>query len=99
MAGQFLAIASRVGRKRVSTTGPSSPTKATLVRLAVMSGNRCAFHGCGLELVQGHTMVGEFCHIRAASPNGPRYDVDQTPAERHGFANLILLCAVHHRLV
>src|SRR5581483_7189086 len=33
------------------------------------------------------------------SPNGPRYDVDQTPAERHGFANLILLCAVHHRLV
>jgi hypothetical protein len=64
-----------------------------------VAGNRCAFPGCGLALMHGHTMVGEFCHIRAASPNGPRYDANQAPAERHGFENLLLLCAVHHRVV
>lgn len=83
----------------MSTIGLAAPTKATLVRLATVAGNRCAFPSCGLELVQGHTMVGEFCHIRAACPNGPRYDANQTPAERHSFENLLLLCAVHHRVV
>jgi hypothetical protein len=27
---------------------------------------------------------------------GPRYDANQTSEQRHGFENLILLCAVHH---
>ena len=43
--------------------------------------------------------MGEICHIKAASANGPRYDPEQTPKERHGFNNLILLCAIHHKII
>jgi hypothetical protein len=50
-------------------------------------------------MVQGDTIIGEVCHISAASPNGPRYDPQQSPAERHGFDNLILLCANHHLVI
>jgi hypothetical protein len=49
--------------------------------------------------VQGEVIVGEICHIKAASPNGPRYDPQQTAAQRHGFNNLILLCANHHTVI
>lgn len=44
-------------------------------------------------------MVGEMCHIRAASSNGPRYDSTQTGEARHGFDNLILLCRNHHAVI
>jgi len=49
--------------------------------------------------VHGETIVGEVCHIKAASPNGSRYDPQQTAADRHGYDNLILLCANHHTVV
>ncbi|WFU42222.1 hypothetical protein QA640_07030 [Bradyrhizobium sp. CB82] len=47
----------------------------------------------------GETVLGEICHIAAASPQGPRYDATQTDEERHGFGNLILLCPTHHTVV
>jgi hypothetical protein len=79
--------------------GPSAPTDATVKRLYAQSGNVCAFPGCGVRIVQDGIMVGAICHIRAASPLGPRYEAGQTNAERHGEDNLILLCANHHRLI
>ncbi|MFN3133927.1 hypothetical protein [Roseibium sp.] len=39
--------------------------------------------------------VGVAAHIKAASIGGPRYDADQTPAERASQENGIWLCAVH----
>ncbi len=68
-------------------------------RLFAHSGNRCAFPQCPLGLIQGETVVGEICHIRAAKPDGPRYDVSQTAEERHGYENLILLCPTHHTVI
>jgi hypothetical protein len=41
-------------------------------------------------------VVGRICHIRAARAGGPRYDATLSPAERHAFENLLLLCGPHH---
>jgi tetratricopeptide (TPR) repeat protein len=43
--------------------------------------------------------MGEVCHIKAKSPDGPRYDAEQMDEERHGFGNLVLLCPTHHARV
>jgi hypothetical protein len=75
------------------------PTDATVKRLYARSGNRCAFPKCPIEIVQGDALVGEICHIKAARPGGPRYDPKLTPAERHGYDNLILLCSTHHTVI
>ena len=75
------------------------PTDATIKRLFARSGNRCAFPRCAVQIVQGDTLVGEMCHIKAARPGGPRYDPHQTAAERHGYNNLILMCGSHHTVI
>jgi hypothetical protein len=77
----------------------AGPTLPTIKRLFAKSGNRCAFPRCTIRVVEGNTIVADICHICAASPLGPRYNPQQTDAERHAFENLILLCVVHHRIV
>lgn len=65
-----------------------------------MSGNVCAFPGCQVPIVEAAgTVTGEICHIKAQSPQGPRYDTKQTEEERHSYENLILLCRRHHKVV
>jgi hypothetical protein len=73
----------------------SSPSKATLKRLFALSGNRCAFPGCGLPVVDPGTgnLCGAPVHINAVSPGGPRYDPRQTDEQRESVENLLLLCA------
>jgi hypothetical protein len=83
----------------VPKADPTRPSDATVKRLYARSGNRCAFPKCTIDIVQGDTLVGEVCHIKAARPGGPRYDKSQTAAGRHGDANLIILCGVHHTVV
>jgi hypothetical protein len=78
---------------------PTGPSTATVKRLFAQSGNRCAFPSCPLSIIDGATIVGEICHIKAANARGPRYDPDQTAAERRGYGNLILLCRNHHVVV
>ena len=63
---------------------PTGPSQATIKRLFAHSGNRCAFPRCMEVLVEEGTVVGKVCHIKAANPKGPRYDPQQTTAERHG---------------
>jgi hypothetical protein len=75
------------------------PSDTTIKRLFARSGNRCAFPKCAVEIVQGDTLVGEICHIKAARPGGPRYDPNQSAAGRHGYDNLILLCGTHHTVI
>jgi hypothetical protein len=77
-----------------------APSSATIKRLFVLSGNRCAFPKCRTPLVDlGGKVTGQICHIKAASPRGPRHDAEQSDGERHGFDNLLLLCPVHHAVV
>jgi hypothetical protein len=57
------------------------------------------FPKCSVEIVQGDTVVGKICHIKAVSPNGPCYDPRQTATKRHGYDNLLLLCANHHTMI
>jgi hypothetical protein len=79
---------------------PKEPTVKTIKRLFAVSGNRCAFPECGQSLIDdAGIVVGEICHIRASSPEGPRYSSGQTDEERHGFSNLVLMCARHHKRI
>ncbi|MFG3437796.1 hypothetical protein ACGF0J_11200 [Nonomuraea sp. NPDC047897] len=41
-------------------------------------------------------VIGFISHIRAAYPNGPRYDSDMTDDQRRDIRNLIMLCEPHH---
>lgn len=65
--------------------------------------NRCAI--CRKELVMDATetddesVVGEACHIVAASPDGPRGISPLTAEERDKYSNLILMCNVHHKQI
>jgi len=76
-------------------------TEQTKRKLFTLSGNECAFPGCTNPIfdTEHDVMVGEICHIKARSPGGPRYDPSQSPEERDGFENLILMCASHNKII
>jgi hypothetical protein len=70
-------------------------------RLFILSGNECAFPGCKAPVydTDHNVMVGEFCHIKGKSPGGPRYDPNQSEEERNGYANLMLMCSPHNKII
>ena len=75
-------------------------TAAVARRLAERAGHICGNPDCNC-LTAGpsekdpelSTRKGRACHICAASSGGPRYDQNQTPAERKSAANGLWLCA------
>jgi len=69
--------------------------------LSALSGNECAFPGCGLPVVDERirVVVGQICHIAAANPEGPRFDPDMTDEERRAFENLVVMCSMHNKVV
>jgi hypothetical protein len=71
----------------------------TIKRLFGESGNLCAFPKCSQRLITGNVVTGKVCHIKAQSPQGPRYDPAQSEEDRHGYNNLLLLCGVHHDVI
>ena len=77
----------------------AAPSERDVKRLFAMSGNHCAFPKCETHIAEGSALVGEICHICGKRPSAPRYDAAQSDEERHGFNNLILLCANHHKVV
>jgi hypothetical protein len=80
--------------------GITRPTNPTIKRLFAKSGNRCAFPKCTHQIVQDDgTVIGRVCHIKGRSRQGPRYDDSQTPDQRHGFDNLVLMCGNHHTVI
>jgi len=85
---------------RVSFYAMNAPTERDIKILFARSLNQCAFPGCISCIASlSDEMVGDICHIKAKSPDGPRYDASQSDAERHAYNNLILLCRNHHKVV
>lgn len=78
-----------------------SPYRLAIKQLFALSGNRCAFPGCEIEMVdyETKTALGEICHICGRQPTAPRHDKTQTESERNAYPNLLLLCGTHHKLV
>ena len=99
--GRWIRRLELIGRDTivVAENGAARPSTQIVKRLFALSSNRCAFRRCTTPLVQGHTVIGEICHIKAAHSGGPRYDPNQTDVERHSFDNLILMCGVHHKII
>ena len=66
---------------------------------------RCSHPDCRRSLVEDKTetddpsIVGDEAHIVARKNDGPRGESDLSLEERDRFANLILLCKIHHKLV
>lgn len=78
----------------------NAPSERDVKKLFALSMNQCAFPDCVSPIFTlKDEMVGEICHIKAKSRGGPRFDENQTEAERHSFDNLILLCRNHHKIV
>lgn len=76
------------------------PTEKIIKKLFALSGNLCAYPGCQIPIVEREgTLTGEICHIRARHAGGPRFDASQSEDDRHGLANLILLCRHHHKVI
>jgi hypothetical protein len=69
------------------------------------AGNRCAFPDCREELneasanLAGGIVIGEEAHIVAREDDGPRGDSVLTVDQRDDYANLVLLCRRHHKIV
>lgn len=70
-------------------------------QLYALSGNECANPLCNNKLVfpDDNAKDDQICHIEAASPDGPRFNPNQTDEERRGFDNLILLCHKCHDMI
>jgi hypothetical protein len=66
---------------------------------------RCSLPECRILLVEDPaeaddpTLIGENCHVVAESNGGPRADPSLPQEQRDTYANLILLCRNHHRLI
>jgi hypothetical protein len=81
---------------------PGDPALSTIKLLFALSGGVCAFRPCDdpsrpaceqvLAKPEWQAVQAVVCHIRAASPGGPRYDPSMTEDERSHFDNLIVLC-------
>jgi hypothetical protein len=82
-------------------SSPKGPSRTTVKRLFALSGNRCAGEDCENPLVDPKfgTLIGKVCHIKGDKPSAKRFDSTQTDAERHDFANLILLCPSCHDII
>lgn len=80
----------------------TSLSPSLLKLLAFVSGGRCAFPGCGIQLWvedgQGNPLKtrAEAAHIRGERPGAARYDASMTDDQRNSFGNLVYLCPNHH---
>ena len=76
-----------------------NPTEQTLKMLYLRSGNLCAFPECEHPIFDDNNLyVAQLCHIKAALPNGPRFDRGQSEEDRRNIDNLLLMCHRHHKV-
>jgi hypothetical protein len=83
--------------------GPRDYTQGTERALYTFSAATRYFPDCLTRVVvfvDGEPVSNvEIAHIHGAVPGSPRYDPVMTNDERRSFANLILLCTPHHKVV
>ena len=83
--------------------GPRDYKSGTEKALFHLCSGTCYFPDCSTPVIRTvgeHRIVEvEIAHIRGAKENSARYDGLMTNAERASFANLILMCAPHHKLI
>lgn len=73
---------------------------ATMRKLFLNSGGRCAVEGCPTPLLDpAGGWGGTVAHIVGAEKDGPRGDSDLSAEARRGYDNLILCCAYHGRTI
>jgi hypothetical protein len=75
-----------------------APTNIVVKSLFALSRNQCAFTDCHIPIICEGVVIGEICHIEAANEGGQRYNKDKNNDELRDFANLMLMCPVHHKL-
>lgn len=69
------------------------------------SAGRCQYRGCNHDLVgdlisgNENALFGFIAHIIADSADGPRGDPIRSPQLAKSLDNLMLMCAVHHKLI
>lgn len=77
-----------------------TPTQPVTRMLYLKSGNRCAYPGCEQPLMRPDgNLVGEIVHIKAALPDGARFDDSMSNEQRRDATNLMLMCANHHTVI
>ena len=84
-----------------------SANTTTIKQLFGLSNNECAHPKCTQELIEVDTLTGkavvyaEIAHIHGQKPGAERFSqkVFEDKAALHGFDNLLLLCAKHHKQI
>lgn len=77
-----------------------SVSNKTTKILWAKSGGKCAFPGCGQDLISvDGSVIGQVCHMVSRRKDGPRGGEDLHGADIDGEGNLILLCGNHHTLI
>jgi hypothetical protein len=78
-------------------------SNATVAALMTLARGGCYAPRCGaptVRVIDGEPVLNlDIAHIRALKPEGKRFDPTWTVEKRNSFANLILLCNVHHKRV
>ncbi|WP_262057608.1 hypothetical protein [Streptomyces sp. STR69] len=78
-------------------------SSADIAALMTLARGGCYAPECGaptLRMIDGEPVLSlEIAHIRALKPDGKRYTESWSVKERNSFANLLLLCNVHHKRV
>ncbi|EFL33822.1 predicted protein [Streptomyces viridochromogenes DSM 40736] len=75
----------------------------TIAALMTLARGGCYAPRCGaptVRIIDGKPVLNlDIAHIRALKAGGKRYDPSWSVEERNSFANLLLLCNVHHKRV
>lgn len=72
---------------------------AVIKELYAKSGNRCSFPGCDCELFVEGNNVSEICHIQGLEKGSARFNPKLSENVANSLDNLILLCAIHHKII
>ncbi|MEV7186428.1 hypothetical protein [Kitasatospora sp. NPDC093102] len=78
-------------------------SNATIAGLMTLARGGCYAPDCNvatIRMINGVPVLNlEIAHIRALEEGGKRFDPEWSEEERNSFANLILLCTAHHKVV
>ncbi|MBB4913350.1 hypothetical protein [Streptosporangium saharense] len=93
----------QIWENSVSSKPHRSYTNATLAALMTLARGGCYWPDCNvpiIRMIDGEPVLNlDIAHVRAFEEGGKRFDPTWSVKERNGFANLILLCTPHHKVI